>query len=180
MINVNFFEKKKVNILPHIVGGVFLVSLVLMAGYFFVTRTGLEKTIKQNNEWMQAHAEEVALSRRISRVDDLIGESNKVQATISDNQYPMFAVAEGIAAVVPNELEQIATFTLSDPSQVTLNVENTDAKAGQRIVENLEDLPYVTEVQFLHAETQGSEENKFRFEFIITLDIDRPMEEDTE
>lgn len=82
--------------------------------------------------------------------------------------------------MVPNELEQIATFTLSDPSQVTLNVENTDAKAGQRIVENLEDLPYVTEVQFLHAETQGSEENKFRFEFIITLDIDRPMEEDTE
>lgn len=71
MININFFEKEKTNILPYIVGGIFFLLLLLMGLYFFIVRGQLNSSIENNNHWLSENAEEVVLSRRISRVDQL-------------------------------------------------------------------------------------------------------------
>ena len=172
MMNVNFFEKKKINLLPYILGVIFVVLLLLIAGYFYMARTNYEATIEEKNTWLSEHAEAVVLSRQISQLDGLANESVTVQENLKNNQFPMNALATDLAATVPNENERISSFHILDANQVTLILEHTAPTMAQTIVENLEEKPYVADVHFLHAENQNAEDNEARFEMIINLNAE--------
>lgn len=177
MMNVNFFEKKKINILPYIVGGAFFVFLLLMGLYFFLTRTHYEQTVEENNRWLSDNAESVVMSRQISRLDDLAVQSIAVQENLRSNQYPMNEIAADLASTVPDETNQIVSFHIIDPNQVTLIIENTPATTAQSIVEDLEERTYVEGVQFLHVDSLNLEEVPTRFEMMININADAMTEE---
>ena len=69
MININFFEKKQVNILPYVLAGIFFRSFFLMGIYFYFTHMFYTESIQQDNEWIENHSSDVALSRRIEKID---------------------------------------------------------------------------------------------------------------
>lgn len=45
MMNVNFFEKKKINLLPYIIGGFFIVFLVIIGIYLYLARINYQNVI---------------------------------------------------------------------------------------------------------------------------------------
>lgn len=180
MININFFEKKETNILPYIVAGGFFLLLILMSVHFFFTRMYLEDSAADKEEWMDTYAEEVLLSQRMNQLDRQYDETMELQEILKSTQYPMNKIAVEIAASIPDELNRIASFQLMNPNQLTLTLENTEAIMAQEIVENIENLPYVTDLQLLYAESQGQEDERLRFELIISLDEEMIVEEETE
>lgn len=180
MININFFEKKKTNILPYLVAGIFVLMLILMAIYFFFARMYFSDTVSDNNGWIEAETEEVVLSRQMNQLDQQYNEAIELQEGLKQNQYPMNKVTEEIAASVPDEAKRISSFQLEDSSQLTLVLENTKASVGLSIVEEIETLPYVTGVQFLHADNEGEKDKELRFELIVDLDESLMTEEEVE
>ena len=180
MINVNFFEKKKINILPYIVGGIFFITLLLMGIYFFITRSIYTNTIDDNNNWLSENAESVVLSRQINQLDRLATESDTVQETLQANQYPMDKIIVDIVSVIPNEAERIQSFHINSPNQITLRLEDTQSTMTQTIVEDLLLEDYVTGVQFLQAENSTIEDTQLRFEMIIDIDANNILGEETE
>ncbi len=180
MMNVNFFEKKQVNLLPYIVGGFFVLGLLLMGVYFYLARANYETTISEKNLWLSEHAEEVVLARRISRLDGLASESAVVQETLKEAQYPMYKLTTDLASAVPDETDRLVSFYITDPAQATFILENTQPTQAQAIVEELEEKVYVDGVQFLHAENLNPEENAMRFELIVDLNSENFPEEAAE
>lgn len=180
MIDINFFEKKKVNILPYLVAGIFVLLLILMGVYFFFARLYFENTVSDSNEWIEAQAEEVVLSRQMNQLDQAFNETIELQEELKENQYPMNKVTQEIAASIPDEAKRISSFQLEDSSQLTLVLENTKATMAQSIVEEIENLSFVKGVQFLHADNQGEEDKELRFELIVDLDADLIVEEEPE
>lgn len=178
MININFFEKEKTNILPYIVGGIFFLLLLLMGLYFFMVRGQLNSSIENNNHWLSENAEEVVLSRRISRVDQLQSESIDVQEHLRTIQQPTNELIEDLVAVIPNEADRVSTLQLTESNQVMLILENIETNEGHAIVENLQALPFVNDVQFLYAENQTtSDDEDFRYELTVDIDPNVLLEE---
>lgn len=180
MININFFEKKETNILPYLVAGGFFLVLILMSIYFFFARMYLKDSASDKEAWMDTYAEEVVLSKKMGQLEQQYEETMILQEQLKSTQYPMHKVATEIADSVPDELTRVSSFQLLDPNQLTLTLENTEAIMAQEIVENIESLPYVTEIQLVYAESQGEEDNQSRFELIISLDEELLAEEEKE
>ena len=179
-MNINFFEKKKVNILPYIAGGIFVFLLLMMGLYFFIVRTNYTKTIEESNQWMTANAEEVSLSREISELDQGYNQAVSAQQALIESQYPLYTLVNDLASLIPNELDRVSSFQMIGPDQVTLILEGTETTMGQTVVEAIEERPYVTQVQILRAQVQNEEETEFEFELIIDIDADAIEEEATE
>ncbi|HLR92103.1 MAG TPA: hypothetical protein VK048_03505 [Atopostipes sp.] len=173
MINVNFFERKKINILPYIAGGIFFLLLLIMGLYFFFIRMHHQQTIEDSHAWLDAHAEEVVLSRQMNRLDRLEKQSLDVQTQLRENQYLMDTIAEEISSVVPEEATRITSFTLAEPNQITLILEDTEATMAQTIVNDLMILPFTTNVQFLYAENQSAEDSQLSWELLIDITPDQ-------
>lgn len=180
MININFFEKKETNILPYLVTGGFFLLLILMSVYFFFTRMYLNDVMVVKEEWINAHNEELVLSKQMNQYEQQYQETMDLQEKLKVAQYPMNKVSEEIAASVPDELTRISTLELLEPGQLTLTLENTEAIMAQEIVENIENLPYVTELQLLYAESQGEEDAQLRFELIVSLNEELIVEGEIE
>lgn len=180
MININFFEKKETNILPYLVTIGFFLILILMSIYFFFARMYLKDSASNKEAWMDRYAEEIVLSKQMGQLEEQYEETMVLQEQLKNDQYPMYKVAVEIAASVPDELTRIASFQLLDPNQLTLTLENTEAIMAQEIVENIENLPYIVDLQLLYAESQGEEDKQSRFELIISLDEELLAEEETE
>lgn len=178
MLNINFFEKKEINILPYIINTIFLVSLLGLGVYFLTARMYYGHTIDDKNEWINANNEQVSLSRQISQMDHLIDQSIDAQNTLTENQYPMNIITEDIISVIPDGINRVASFQLIESGQVSLILENTESTMGQKIVEELEYLPFVTKVQFLYAEKQNEENNQLRYELVINLNESIIIEEE--
>lgn len=180
MINVNFFEKKEKNILPYIVVGGFLTLLLLMGIYFFFARMYLKDAAADKEDWIEEHAEEVVLSKRMSQLEEQYDETMELQTKLKEEQYPMYQVTVDIAESVPDEADRLTSFQLLESNQLTLSLENTDALMAQEIVENIESLPYIEGVQLLYAESQNEKDAERRFEIIVDLDESLIFKEEAE
>ncbi len=180
MININFFEKKETNILPYLVGGGFFLLLILMSIYFFFARMYLKDSASDKEAWFETNAEEIVLSERMNQLEEQYNETMELQEKLKLAQYPMHKVAIEIAAAVPDELTRISSFQILEPSQLTLTLENTEAIMANKIVQDIENLPYVTGSQLLHVESQGEEDAQLRFELIISLDEELTVKGETE
>ena len=181
MIEINFFEKKKKNILPYTVVGIFLLSILLLGTYFFITYTKQENLIEEKNQWLTDNTEDIALSREISQVDQLTIQSVSVQETLRSKQYPMDTLTKELMSFIPNEAEHVSSFQLSESSnQVSLIIENINTTGIQSIIEELEKQTYIEDIELLRAEDQNQEDKKFRFELFINLNLDNYAEEEVE
>lgn len=168
-MNINFFVKKEVNVLPYIAGGIFALLLLVLGVYFYLTHTLYANNIEDDKRWIEQNAAEVAQAREISQLDQLANQAESVQGMLLAEEFPMAVLAEDLATLIPNENARVSSFQISDNHQVTLLLENTETTMGREIVDNFEEQPYVQQVQFLHAQNETPDEDVMRFELIVDL-----------
>lgn len=143
-------------------------------------RTSYENTIEEKQTWLSDNAASVVLSRQINQLDRLATESDTVQGTLEAKQYPMNEIIVDVISVIPNEAEGIQSFHISSENPITLRLEATESTTAQKIVEDLLEKIYVTDVQFLQAENISIEDTQLFFEMIIDIDANQLLEEETE
>ena len=151
-----------------------------MGLYIFLMRTSYENTIEEKQTWLSDNAASVVLSRQINQLDRLATESDTVQGTLEAKQYPMNEIIVDVISVIPNEAEGIQSFHINSENPITLRLEATESTTAQKIVEDLLEKIYVTDVQFLQAENVSIEDTQLFFEMIIDIDANQLLEEETE
>lgn len=171
MININFFEKKQVNILPYVLAGIFFVLLLLMGIYFYFTHMFYTESIQQDNEWIENHSSDVALSRRIEKIDLRTSQASAIQDTLTDSQFPMSYVSNDIASLIPDEESRVLSYQLSEADQIVLVLENVNVKEASSIINDFQEIDYIDRVQLLRLENQQTDKDQFLFE--LTLDLKR-------
>ncbi|GEK90609.1 hypothetical protein [Alkalibacterium kapii] len=173
MLNINFFEKKQVNVLPYVLAGVFLVLIVLMGIYFYFTQLYYNEAIEQDTAWVESNASDVALSRRIEQIDERTNQASSVQNTLTDTQFPMSYVTADLTNLIPEEENRVLSYQLSEADQIVLVLENTNVNEASSIINDFKDLNYIDRVQLLRLENQLNDSDQFLFE--LTLDLNREV-----
>ena len=181
MININFFRKEARNILPLLLVLVFLLGALAIAVEVYYSRILQEAELEESQIWLEAHAEDLELSREMRVVEQWISQAVDVQETLRREQFAMDLLSEEMTALIPEEDERVTSFQISKSSKsVALVLENTGTAEALQIVGDLEELPYVVEVQLLSVELQDEESQEFGFNLSIDLDFEGLPEEDAE
>ena len=82
---------------------------------------------------------------------------------------------------IPNETDRVSSFLLSEAAnQISLTMENTTTTQAQSIIEDLQEQHYIEDVEFLRAEDQNQDNDQYRFELFINLNMDGYAEEEAE
>jgi len=174
MININFFEKKKVNVLPYLMITGFLLLLGGLGAYFYLMQENYIQVEAESVAWIERETDNVLLSKQMQGVDRLTNESITTQETLVDLRYPMVYVTEEIASLVPDEGDNVVSFQLTNPAQFVLTLENMTVDQGSELVNDLGELPYVTQVNYLRLESQS--ESNYLLELTIDMNEERLRE----
>lgn len=174
MININFFEKKKVNVLPYLMMVGFFLVLGALGAYFYLMQENYIEVEAENVAWIERETDNVLLSKQMQGVDRLTNESITTQETLVDQRYPMVYITKEIASQVPDESENVVSFQLTDPSQFTLTLENMTVDEGSQLVNVLEDFTYVSQVNYLRLENQT--DTDYMLELTIDMSEERLRE----
>ena len=154
MFEVNFFEKKQRNFLPYVLGGAFLILLVLVGIYFFTAQAYYTKAEIRDQEWLQAEEEQLRVSRQMQEYAQLTDQVAENKATFEAKQYPMAFVTKAIIEQVPNGEQHVTIFNKNETNQITLVLEGLTVTEISEAVEKFKALDYVSDVQFISMENQ--------------------------
>lgn len=154
MFEVNFFEKKQRNFLPYVLGGAFLILLVLVGIYFFTAQAYYTKAEIRDQEWLQAEEEQLRVSRQMQEYAQLTDQVAENKATFEAKQYPMAFVTKAIIEQVPNGEQHVTIFNKNETNQITLVLEGLTVTEISEAVEKFKALGYVSDVQFISLENQ--------------------------
>jgi Tfp pilus assembly protein PilN len=154
MFEVNFFEKKQRNFLPYVLGGAFLILLVLVGIYFFTAQAYYTKAEIRDQEWLQAEEEQLRVSRQMQEYAQLTDQVAENKATFEAKQYPMAFVTKAIIEQVPNGEQHVTIFNKNETNQITLVLEGLTVTEISEAVEKFKALGYVSDVQFISMENQ--------------------------
>ncbi|OJF90909.1 hypothetical protein [Alkalibacterium sp. 20] len=177
MLEINFFEKKQVNVLPYILAGIFVLLVAFMGAYFYFTQAHYVNLEQEQSLWIKSNAEEVALSKEIEKLEQLASQSIQVQDTLDQSQFPMVYATKDLASAVSNEGDRVSSFQFGEMSQVVLLLENTKVSDASAIIDELGTRAYIDRVQLLRLENQQAESNEFIFELTIDLNDETLREE---
>ncbi|MDD3611504.1 MAG: hypothetical protein PHU38_03930, partial [Eubacteriales bacterium] len=75
MININFFRKEARNILPLLLVLVFLLGALAIAVEVYYSRILQEAELEESQIWLEAHAEDLELSREMRVVEQWISQA---------------------------------------------------------------------------------------------------------
>lgn len=154
MIDINFFEKKARNVLPHLMVLFFFIGIIAIGVYFFLMHGYYVTQHNQNNQIIEQRSEEVAFAREIQSVNRLAEQNNLAISTLESNQYPLVYLTEDIAATISDSEEAIESFSLSDGSELLLQLNQSLIEDTANLIVSLEELPYTSRVQMNRLENQ--------------------------
>ena len=157
MFEVNFFEKKQRNLLPHLMSGIFAILFIAMGIYFFLSYTHYVQTDETNKNWLREEADQLAISRQMEKYDQLTKRLTENKAIFEGKQYPMSGVVRELAAQVPNEEESISIFGLNESNQATLVLEKMSIDEISETINRFNELPYIKNTHLIRIENQTSE-----------------------
>lgn len=93
----------------------------------------------------------------------------------------MGTLTKEMMSFIPNETDRVSSFLLSEAAnQISLTMENTTTTQAQSIIEDLQEQHYIEDVEFLRAEDQNQDNDQYRFELFINLNMDGYAEEEAE
>lgn len=93
----------------------------------------------------------------------------------------MDTLTKEMMSFIPNETDRVSSFLLSEAAnQISLTMENTTTTQAQSIIEDLQEQHYIEDVEFLRAEDQNQDNDQYRFELFINLNMDGYAEEEAE
>lgn len=157
MFEINFFEKKQTNFLPYLISGVFMLLLVAVGGYFFVSYTSYIKTDEENSVWLQEAAEPLTISQQIETYDTLTKRLTGDKTVFEERQYPMDLLVKELVAIVPNQDKNISIVNVNESNQVTLVLEELSIDELSNTIDLFNDLNYVTNTHLIRIENQTTQ-----------------------
>lgn len=169
MIEVNFFEKKAKNVLPHVMVLFFFIGLLALSVYFFILHGLYVSEANQNNQIIQQQSEDVALSREIQSIDGLTELNSQTILSLENERYPIVFLTEDIARLIPDSEDTIQSFELTDGSDLLIQINQSVVANSAELITVLENLPYTRRVQMNRLEQQG-EEDEHLIELLLILD----------
>lgn len=169
MVNINFFEKKKINITPFVLMVIALLLFSFIAFYFWwMTTSILSKT--ENNQALIASQElQIKEWQRVNLISDQVTTLVEQRDQLSTTQFPVTALYNDLLAQLPNETDALIErffFTITGNLQLECVFNNDqDVVLMHRQLVNL---PYVTDVTLETVEISDTD-----YVTRFTLMIDR-------
>lgn len=176
MIEVNFFEKKARNVLPHVMIAFFLIGLLAISVYFFLLHGLYVSEANQNNQIIQQQSEDVELARDMQAIDGLTVQNNQTIMTLENEQYPIVYLTEAISDIIPNSEEAVLSFDLSDGNTIVLQLNQSAVENSADLIVAFEELTYTSRVQMNRLE-QLSEDGDVFMELSLIVDESALREE---
>ncbi|QII81432.1 hypothetical protein [Jeotgalibaca arthritidis] len=167
MFELNFFEKKKTNFLPHLLTALFAVLLLLSGLYFFFSYQNYVNIDKDNQYWLLEEADQLALARQMQSYDQLTKQLLVDQVYFEENQYPINTVIQGLNDQLADQSDHLLTFSLNTDNQVTFVLENSGMTDISAAIDRFSKLDYVTKVQLVRLEETESD-----YLFLAELRVD--------
>jgi len=137
-----------------VLGGAFLILMVLVGVYFFSAQAYYTKAEIRDQEWLQAEEEQLRVSRQMQEYEQLTEQVAENKATFEAKQYPMAFVTKAIIEQVPNGEQHVTIFNKNETNQITLVLEGLTVTEISETVEKFKALMYVSDVQFISMENQ--------------------------
>lgn len=173
MIEINFFERKEKNVLPHLMVLFFFVGLITLSIYFPMMHGIYTRQDQNNSQLLQQRAEEVALAREMERIDRSTSQSTQAIAALENGQYPLVFLTEEIADIIPDEEDVVVTFQLIEENEVLIQLDNSLIDNSSELIVQFEQVPYINRVHLNRLEQQSQEDDNYIID--LTLDIDEAM-----
>lgn len=170
MIEVNFFEKKAKNVLPHLMGLIFFVGLILIGVYFSMMHGLYVRQHLSNEQLIEQRFEDVTFSRELERVDRLTAENLRVLSTLEEQQYPMVFLMDDITQMIPDEAEVVELFEVSDDNMLVLHIDGNALSGSADLIRDFQAVDYISRVHLERLEQDQQQADEYLFE--LTLDID--------
>lgn len=157
MFELNFFEKKKTNFLPHLLTALFAVLLLLSGLYFFFSYQNYVNIDKDNQYWLLEEADQLAMARQMQSYDQLTKQLLVDQVYFEENQYPINTVIQGLNDQLMDQSDHLLTFSLNTDNHVTFVLENSGMTDISAAIDRFSKLDYVTKVQLVRLEETESD-----------------------
>ena len=164
---INFFEKKQTNYLPHLIVGIFLALLLLLAGYLTVSYNVYVSQARSNREWLVQEAEAIRVSRQMEEYDRLTDQLTANYPQFQALQIPIAQVASDLIAQLPDDNQGITTFALDGVKQATIVLEDVAVDDVSTTITRLQALDFVTNTNFIRLDR--AEESAFGAEVSVEL-----------
>ena len=167
MFELNFFEKKKTNFLPHLLTALFAVLLLLSGLYFFFSYQNYVNIDKDNQYWLLEEADQLEMARQMQSYDQLTKQLLVDQVYFEENQYPINTVIQGLNDQLADQSDHLLTFSLNTDNHVTFVLENSGMTDISAAIDRFSKLDYVTKVQLVRLEETESD-----YLFLAELRVD--------
>lgn len=173
MIEINFFERKEKNVLPHLMVLIFLAGLTAIGFYFFMMHGLYTRQDYTNSQLIQQRSEEVALSRELEQIDRSTIQNSAAILTLESDQYPLVFLTEELAGMIPDEENVVVSFQLTETNEVLIQINNSMIDDSSDLIAQFEQVPYITRVHMNRLEQQSEEDDQFIID--LTLDIEESV-----
>ncbi|MCC5895804.1 MAG: hypothetical protein JJU16_10110 [Alkalibacterium sp.] len=173
MIEINFFERKEKNVLPHLMVLFFFVGIMAISIYFFMMHGLYTRQDASNHQMMQQRSEEVASSRELEQINRTTTQNSDAITALENDQYPIVFLAEDIARIIPEDEAVVVSFQLTETNEVLLQMDNTMIDDHSDLIAHFEQVSYITRVHLNRLEQQPEDDGQFIID--LTLDIDEGL-----
>lgn len=168
MVNINFFEKKKINITPFVLSIIALLLFGFIAIYFWWMTTATLSKTEDNQALIASQELQIREWQRVNLISDQVTTLVDQRDQLRNKQFPVTALYNDILAQLPNGTDASSErffFTISGNMQLECVFNNDqDIVLMQR---NLVNLSYVTDVTL---ETVEISETDYVTRFTLMID----------
>ncbi|MBM7541787.1 hypothetical protein [Amphibacillus cookii] len=171
MIEINFFEKKKKNLIPYLLIGLFLVGLMITSGYLTLASIQLNKQYEITHNLIQ---EQSIIINDLQHVNLLANQVDQLASDLDnlvDNKHPTVFLNDDILQQLPdNPATVIIDFRYTIQGDLLLELQLTDANAVSTLTRDLQALAYITAVELEAMELVNEIEANYQVNLTISID----------
>ncbi|WP_017472728.1 hypothetical protein [Amphibacillus jilinensis] len=171
MIEINFFEKKKKNLIPYLLMGVLLLGIMSISGYFILTSIQLNKQNQTNQSLIQEQSTIIDELQHVhllaNQVDQLANDLNR----LIDIKHPTVFLNDNILQQLPvDPATTIVDFNYTIQGDLLLELQLADANAVSSLTRDLLALTYVTTVELEAIDLINEVEADYQVNLTIGID----------
>lgn len=169
MIELNFFERKERNVLPHFMVLFFFVGVIVISIYFVIMHGVYTRQDASNLQILEQRSEQVALSREMEQIEQMTVQNNQAIVALENEHYPIVFLTEDIAGIISDDEEVVVSFQLTVTNEVLLQVDHNGIDDSSELIADLEQIPYISRVNLIRLEQQTQEEETVLIDLTLEL-----------
>lgn len=171
MIEINFFEKKKKNIVPIIYTVIFLLGILLIGGYVGGSHVYFARQTSRNQAFIDENQVEVVEARRKERVLTQLVETENDMTQLTTDRHPTIFLYDEIHEVFADadNTVQVYQFTVGEPLYIELM--NIDLDMAAHYMVELQAVSFIDHVELNSTYLEESDEYRAEFQLMINEEV---------